>query len=187
MQDLELEKSYWGLCTNTVNDEIKHFTYGRLMGLELDFVWFNNVQYKNILDIGGGPAGMLLKVCNLKEGRVYDPIEWPKWVHDRYKTINTMLVCCPGEIVNETGWDEVWIYNTLQHVENPEKIIQNAKCAAKVLRIFEWIDILPHAGHPHMLTQENLERWIGQKGNVTTLTGENECYGKCFHGVFSLM
>jgi hypothetical protein len=37
-----------------------------------------------------------------------------------------------------------------------------------------------------MLTQENLEKWIGQKGQVTELTGENGCYGKCFYGCFNV-
>ena len=74
----------------------------------------------------------------------------------------------------------------MQHSENPKKIIQNAKRAAKVLRIFEWIDIPAHEGHPHMLTQQNLEKWIGQAGKVTELTGQNGCYGKCFYGNFVL-
>ena len=74
----------------------------------------------------------------------------------------------------------------MQHCEDPEKIISNAKKAGKLLRIFEWIDIPPHEGHPHMLTQENLEKWIGQKGHTTELNGVNGCYGKAFYGWFNV-
>ena len=58
--------------------------------------------------------------------------------------------------------------------------------AGKVLRLFEWIDIPAHEGHPHMLTKENLEMWIGQEGKTKVLDGENGCYGKCFYGAFNI-
>jgi hypothetical protein len=34
-----------------------------------------------------------------------------------------------------------------------------------------------------MITQENLEKWIGEKGNVAYIN-ENGATGKCFYGVF---
>ncbi len=33
MQDFAFEKSYWGDCCNTFEEDIKHYTYARLMGL----------------------------------------------------------------------------------------------------------------------------------------------------------
>jgi hypothetical protein len=154
------------------------------MGLERHGYSFN-VHNKRILDIGGGPTSILLKCFNLKEGKVVDPIQYPKWTVDRYSIKNIKVQVDVGENVEEESWDEVWIYNCLQHTIDPEKIINNAKRSAKVLRIFEWIDIPPHEGHPHELKETTLNSWISQKGSVVQLA-ESGCYGKSYYGAFNL-
>lgn len=145
---------------------------------------FNKTQ--KILDIGGGPVSMLLKADKtyVTGSKVYDPATYPDWTIERYKNHGIEYVKKGGEQIDETGYDEVWIYNCLQHTEDPELIINNAKKAGKVLRIFEWVDIPQHLGHPQTLTQENLETWIGQKGEVKVLN-ENGCVGKAFYGTFN--
>jgi hypothetical protein len=90
----------------------------------------------------------------------------------------------PGEELKETGWDEVWIYNVLQHTVDPRLIIENAKRAAPVLRLFEWIDLPPHDGHPHMLTAPALRDWIGTESGAVTELAESGCFGRAFSGVF---
>jgi hypothetical protein len=187
MDDYEFERNFWGDCCNTFGEDQKHFIYGNLMGLIGDKYQFAyNVNNKRILDIGGGPTSMLLKTDNLKEGKVCDPIEYPQWTKDRYsyKNISVDVIC--GEDINESGWDEVWMYNVLEHTIDPEMVVKKAMAAGKVFRIFEWIDIPPHEGHPHMITQEQLEKWIGQEGKIKVLDGENGCFGKCFYGVFNI-
>jgi hypothetical protein len=182
--DYEFEKDYWGDCCNTFDEDQKHYVYAKLMGLERDHYSFN-VHGARILDIGGGPSSMLLQTKNLKAGKVVDPIAYPKWTADRYKIKNIEVQVGPGEEIDEKDWDEVWIYNCLQHAIDPEKIINLAKKSAKVLRFFEWIDIPAHDGHPHELTEANLDKWIGHKGFVTQLA-EQGCYGKAYYGAFIL-
>lgn len=182
IEDYEFEKDYWGDCCNTFDEDQKHYVYGRLMGLQQEHYSFK-VGNKRILDIGGGPTSMLLKCKDLKEGKVIDPIQYPKWTMMRYLAKNINLEIIPGEDCIEYGWDEVWIYNCMQHAIDPGKIISNAKQAAPILRLFEWIDIPAHDGHPHELTEASLNEWIGQKGNVITLA-ESGCYGKAYYGVF---
>ena len=183
--DLEFEKQFWGDCCNTFGEDQKHYIYAHLMGLTGNYFSID-AQNKKILDIGGGPSSILLKTYNLAKGKVCDPIDYPQWTKDRYLFKNIDVQVIGGEHIVETGWDEVWIYNVMQHCEDPEKIIFNALKSAKILRIFEWIDIPAHEGHPHMLTQKLLENWIGQKGNTKQLNGENGCHGKCFYGNFQL-
>lgn len=183
MVDYDFEMEFWGDCTNTFGEDQKHFIYGNLMGLTGQLFSYD-VGNKRILDIGGGPTSMLLKTYNLKEGLVCDPIDYPQWTKDRYSIKNISVKVISGEHVNESGWDEVWIYNVLQHSEDPQKIIDNAKKSAPILRIFEWIDIPAHEGHPHMLTEENLNDWIGGIGQTTMLDGQNGCYGRAYYGVF---
>ena len=183
MEDYEFEKDYWGNCCNTFDEDQKHYIYGKLMGLHREHYSFN-VFNKSILDIGGGPTSMLLKTINLKKGKVVDPIEYPEWTLMRYAFHNIDVDIKPGEEVVERGWDEVWIYNCMQHAIDPGKIIANAKAAAPTLRLFEWIDIPAHDGHPHELTEKNLNEWIGARGMITTLS-ESGCYGRAYYGVFT--
>lgn len=182
--DYEFEKEYWGDCCNTFDEDQKHYVYGELMGLQRNHYSFY-VGEKRILDIGGGPSSMLLKVADLKEGLVVDPIKYPKWTTARYKMKNIKVNVDVGENVDESGWDEVWIYNCMQHAIDPQKIIDNAKRAAPVLRLFEWVDIPAHDGHPHELTEQNLNEWIGQKGKTIHLA-KSGCFGKAYYGVFNV-
>ena len=185
MNDYEFEKDYWGNCCNTFDEDQKHYVYGRLMGLHREHYSFD-VFGKSILDIGGGPTSMLLKCNNLAKGKVVDPIKYPNWTMLRYLEKNIEVEVELGENLNELNdsWDEVWIYNCLQHTKDPKKIIQKAIKSSKVLRFFEWIDIPAHDGHPHELTEKNLNEWIGSRGMTTTLS-ESGCYGKAYYGVFT--
>ncbi len=189
--DLTFETSFWGDCCNTYEEETKHFVYAKLMGL----VWQGGGQQlgnygwnaggKRVLDIGGGPTSMLLRCTGLGPSHVCDPILFPDWVRSRYDVRSITLERISGEDIAVVGYDECWIYNVLQHTVDPERVIQNARKAAPILRIFEWIDIPAYEGHPHMLTAEKLDAWVGSKGYVTTLNGESGCFGKCWSGVFA--
>jgi hypothetical protein len=177
------EKEYWGNCANTFDEDQKHYVYARFM--ELTRVHYSfDVKGKRILDIGGGPSSMLLKCINLTEGKVCDPLQYPDWTKLRYAGHNINVQVIAGEEIDEEGWDEVWIYNCLQHVDSVERIINNAKRAAPILRMFEWIDIPPHPGHPQMLTKQYLDDLIALPGSNTTSLGENGCYGTAYYGVF---
>jgi glycosyltransferase involved in cell wall biosynthesis len=184
--ELIWEQRWWGDCKDTAGEEEKQKIYAKYMGLNLNeqnnFI-VNGVNKIKVIDIGGGPVSMMLKTPQILEGKVYDPSTYPDWTIERYKEHNITYVKLGGEQVNEEEYDEVWIYNCLQHTQDPELIIQNAKRAAKTLRIFEWLDTPQEIGHPQILTQENLEKWIGQKGNVSYIN-ENGATGKCFYGEF---
>ena len=181
--DHKFEIEYWGDCANTFDEDQKHFVYARFMEIPQSHYSFD-AQNKRILDIGGGPSSMLLKCKNLAEGKVCDPIDYPEWTKLRYAGHNISVNVQPGETVDEEGWDEVWIYNCLQHVESVERIINNAKRAAPVLRMFEWIDIPAHDGHPFELTKDMLDSIIALPGSGTVTLRESGCYGKAYYGVF---
>jgi glycosyltransferase involved in cell wall biosynthesis len=178
----DFEKSFWGDCTNTNAEEVKQFVYARLMGLAIGYHCFG-VPVSKIADIGGGPTSMLLKCGNVSGSVVVDPLGYPDWVVDRYAAKGIQYVQSRGEDWEGEGFDEVWIYNCLQHTDDPEKIIKNALKAAPVLRIFEWIDFPPHPGHPQELKKQKLEEWIGKIGSTCTLN-ESGCFGNAFYGVF---
>ena len=124
---------------------------------------------------------------------VVDPCKYPDWVGQRYATAGIKYHQKNGEDVNVTMgvFDEVWIYNVLQHTMEPDKIIRNARAVAPILRIFEVIDIPPCPGHPHELKAHKLTEWINegqetvQHGTVEVLQRENALYGTYFYGVFN--
>ena len=123
-EDQEFERKWWGTCQNTYGEETKQLVYARLMGLvtshDGNSPYSIDVQEKSILDIGGGPSSLLLKCRNLGYGMVVDPCVYPAWVHQRYAEANIAFLQMAGEeFVAEDQFDEVWIYNVLQHVENP--------------------------------------------------------------------
>lgn len=179
------EISYWGNCCNTFDEEQKQFVYAEHMGIERQHFSFD-AKGRGILDIGGGPTSMLLKSINLCYGLVADPLmmSYPEWVRNRYSIRGLAVLGLRGEdLIFNMPVDEVWIYNVLQHTDEPEKIIGNALRIGKRLRIFEWINIPPHDGHPHELRQEDLDSWIGSKGSVEVLN-DRGCVGTAYFGNF---
>lgn len=186
------ETSWWGDCTNTLGEELKQLTYARRMGLEMHHdgrsPYNIDMDGGTVMDIGGGPVSLLLKCTNLKTGVVADPLKVPTWVIDRYRAAGIIFVNMAGEnlklAIGSDVFDEVWIYNCLQHTQNPKQIIDYARSAGEIVRIFEWLETAVNVGHPHSFTAEQLDEWLDGHGRVEQLNGENNCYGKCYYGVF---
>lgn len=182
--DQSWEANWWGNCLNIYGEETKQRRYAKCMGLQelsnSQFSFYYDIKDKTILDIGGGPSSLLLKCINIGYGCVVDPIEWPHWTLARYEFADIDFVLGKGEDVNETGYDEVWIYNVLQHVVDPGLIIENAKRAGKIIRLFEWLEIGEAPGHPHNLLEEQMNEWLGGVGKVNADVPR----GKEYYGVF---
>ena len=178
----EWESNWWGDCLDTVGEEIKQRTYNRLMGLD---ILQYDLQKKSVLDIGGGPVSLLLKYTNRDYCLVVDPLKVPEWVKLRYKESGIDFVNVPAEriLYLPEKFDECWIYNCLQHVEDPQKIIKLAQDSCNTIRIFEWIDTPITAGHIHTLRRTALNKWLDGEGKVEEIN-ENGCIGTCYYGVF---
>jgi len=197
----EWERQWWGDCTNTFAEEAKQITYAHRMGLvnETDGGhWpLYNLRGMSVLDIGGGPTSMLLKTHGRGQCVVADPCPYPQWVHARYLVAGIGYRQIAGEelldptasdnLVDHKKFDEAWIYNVLQHTDDPKLIIKNARALANRVRIFEWIDIPPHPGHPHELKERTLNEWLGGVGTVEDMRvrPENGCNAIAFYGVFT--
>jgi hypothetical protein len=179
----DFERDWWGDCTNTYGEETKQLVYARLMGMRFQDAGGPGPQFdlfgRSVLDLGGGPSSLLLKTVNAGQRTVVDPLEIPKWVYKRYMTAGIKLCRMHAEVFRtDPGiYDEVWIYNTLQHVDDPEQVLWTARKAAPFLRLFEWIDVPAHEGHPHELSQESLDLWIGDVGELWPLDGQGGCKG----------
>lgn len=175
------------MCTNTFYEEEKQFIYASKMGIEKYATPETPHNFKNhgeILDIGGGETSMLLKVEKPENCFVVDPLAYPPWVVARYQYRSIKFIQEKAEDFKLGGFDEIWIYNTLQHTENPELICKNALQLGKIVRVFEWVDTGVGAGHIHNLTEENLNKWLGGQGKVEVLKDGICAGGKAYFGVF---
>ena len=187
----EWEQSWWGNCINTFYEEEKQLVYADKMGLErcgndkTPYVY--DLHGISVLDIGGGVCSILLKCINIKRGVVIDPLSMPEWVIDRYTHKNIVFDNIKGEDIekepNGNTFDEVWVYNVLQHTENPKKVVENAKAIGKTIRIFEWIDTPINEGHIHTLRENDLNDWLGGFGKVEMMN-YRPARGKAYYGVF---
>ena len=186
-EDQKWEAAYWGDCRNTLIEELKQLSYFKRLGFKetgmSHWRFTFDMEGKSVIDVGGGPASFLLKCVNVK-GTVADPLPYPLWVGERYQAAGIHFFPVKGEDLKDSGhYDEVWIYNVLQHVEDPQKVVDNARRYGKLLRFFDWLDTPPHEGHPHTLTKELLDGWLGASG-TTEIIDENDARGLCYYGVF---
>lgn len=185
------ERAWWGDCVNTYGEETKQLSYAHRMGLQIvddgTGRWpVYDLAGQSVLDLGGGPASMLLKTINGGDLLVVDPQEPPEWVLDRYSSRDIEYFSQPAEqegALPPSSFDECWVYNVLQHVQDPAQVLKVARASAKLVRIFEWVDSEPHMGHPHKLTWPWLAEQLGGNGQVE-LMNENGCNGWAFYGVF---
>jgi hypothetical protein len=185
----KFEKDWWSGCFTTFGEEAKQISYAYRMGLEVVPVYGGHwpvydLEGKNVVDIGGGPVSMLLKCINRGSCAVVDPCPYPEWVAARYTEAGITVLRIPAEdFMPASSYDEAWIYNCAQHVENPEWIFRRMREYAKVIRVFEWIETPPTLGHPHTLHAADLDEWLGGRGTIENIN-ENGAYGKCYYGQF---
>jgi hypothetical protein len=107
-------------------------------------------------------VSLLLKSVGWDRGLVVDPGDYPAWVAARYTTAHVEVAPIPAEV-----WlsgpnlepDEVWIYNTLQHVLDPEFIVRESVKLAPVVRIFEWVGFEMNDCHIHSLDPGLITSW----------------------------
>lgn len=147
------EKNWWMTARNQHPVEIEKNKYvAKLLNID------EGLPDRTVIDIGCGPLSMLLRVP-VKEGYALDPLFFDD-LEAAYFQKGIKRLVKPAEELNikDGKFDEAWIYNCLQHVKDPTKILQNAIAVADRVRIFEWTHIPPYEGHLHMLTPELLSK-----------------------------
>ena len=184
------EKDWHGNCVNSLNEEQKQLVYAEKMGLVRTPT--NKTPYTfdlkgiSVIDVGAGPYSLLLKCVNFKKAIAIDPLmdKFPQWILKRYDALKIIPVKASGEKLDGvTKVDEIWIYNVLQHVTDPKKVIDGMKKIAKTIRLFEWINTGTNIGHLHNLTKKRLDRWLGGEGKSEQLN-QSGCIGRAYFGVF---
>lgn len=190
------ESEWWSDCTNTFIEETKHLKVMKRIGLNASVrnahLWYD-LQGKSILDLGGGVVSILLKCENRGANcSVVDPIlsKAPNWVIERYNTARIATIGVPAEeyaFEKVSGvFNEVWLYNVLQHTQDPAKILKGIKSLSPItIRIHEWLNTLPHKGHPQTITKEMIDKYLDI--DLKVANGDpSEGYSFVGYGVYSI-
>lgn len=123
--------------------------YFEYLGIDKD------LQGKNIIEIGPADFPALAYCRNLGECAVIEPMP-----SENLKLSGLKIITDVAEDV-EYEADEVWLMNVLQHVIDPNKIVERAKRQSKVVRFFEPINYGVDVCHPWNLTLEMFKGWFG--------------------------
>jgi SAM-dependent methyltransferase len=193
----EEELSFWNTPGAEFGEQIKQLTYAKY--LKLDFIHDGSSPYVinktglKIVDIGGGPVSLLLKTSAARKV-VADPCDFPNWVYKRYEHNNVYPIKIGGEeldkYITREDFDEVWLYNVLQHTQDPYKIFKNAYDALKpggTFRFLDWVDTPTNTAHPISLSHEQLKAELAKYYNqplLKTNINENGAVGTIAYGVF---
>lgn len=152
------EVNHWNIVTSSeelTKQEDGYYRHAKVMALEED-----NPSKITVIDIGGGPLSLTLH-HDLLYCLVVDPIPVTGKFLKKYTERNTLFEEDTAEHYLENyNWlpfDEVWMYNCLQHVIDPEYILDNLYKVGKVLRISEPTNTPTNDMHPHTFTPNWLE------------------------------
>lgn len=146
------ERNWWLTYQNLHQFEMqKSDAVARWLGIR-------DMPSTSVVDVGCGPFSLLQRFA-VSVGCAVDPIDYGP-LEQGYVTTGIRRLICRGEELTThlagQQFDEAWIYNCLQHVEDPVEILRQAMQVAHKVRLFEWINIPPYQGHLHMLTEELL-------------------------------
>lgn len=133
---------------------------------------------QTIVEVGCGPYPATSFVVNV-EPIVIEPLRFPQL----YKMAGAQWITEPFEDAQIDTADEVWLFNALQHVRDPELVVSKAKETAPTVRFFEPIDYPTCVYHPHTFTESDFVRWFGgsvkrYRGGTVAGFHESDCaYG----------
>lgn len=141
---------------------------------------------KTIIEIGCADVPALYYCKGFARGIVVEPMPSDILIElARCTDPFLQIVTLPAEHFDFPECDEIWLFNVLQHVIDPDVIINKAKAAAKVIRFFEPINDHIDVCHLHSFTLDYFKGHFGDcvihyedhKGRVQGFH-EHECaYG----------
>jgi ubiquinone/menaquinone biosynthesis C-methylase UbiE len=158
-----LEKRYWLSFLKESGSSDEKWLNVVAKYFELDNVDFSGLS---LVDIGSGPIGILTKL-KAKERIAVDPL------HIQSVDNSIRRIFSPGEEIPLTPntADCVFLYNVLQHVYSPEKVLKEGTRILKeggTFYVLEQLNIPTSPGHQNTLTLKLFTDWVS-KNNLEVL------------------
>lgn len=147
------ERSYWYAADPVEqkrrrDEEAAHrLWYRGLLGITSEAV-----DGRDVLDIGGGPCPIVAdQSLSLGTRVVVDPMDVDETIDPTPP--NVVRIKKYAETLSlSVKFDEVWVYNVLQHVTSPSLVVETVqRHAAHTVRWFEWINTPLSVVHPHSI------------------------------------
>jgi len=198
------ESEYWQIFTAEAETLKQQEQYMEALYIKHDYYHAPdtslNMSNLKALDVGGGPVSILLRTNKLRGnqhsgidvGVVIDPLIITEHQKLRYKYYGLNFIQDQAENINkyflEKGYfDECFIYNCLQHVENPLKILDRISFVSKKIRIAEPLYIPKDKLHIHTFDENYFNNYFTSDKYQTEYLAIQQI-GSCNHyvGIFSV-
>ena len=192
---MRIDIDRWNLAQDTEfshHQDLSLEAYSRaslVIAKYLEFDYKTDFKDKVIVEVGAGPRGsILLTEGNFKRGIVVEPLidRWPAEIREDYEKIGVEIIAAPYEDLEiDEQIDETWFFNVVQHVLDPKEQLEIAKKTSKVVRVFESVNSLTDAAHPHFITQQTFTDVLGDFGKVFQGGSEKGFHSAdCYYGTW---
>lgn len=139
---------------------------------------------KIIMEIGCADVPALMFCSGYKPSYIIEPMPSPILL-ELTKELPITILVAPAEDTVFPLVDELWLFNVLQHVIDPDVIINKCKEAASTIRFFEPINDHIDVCHLHTFTLEYFQKYFGtctkhyedHKGRVKNFHEHEAAYG----------
>jgi hypothetical protein len=151
----------------------------RYLGMEFD------QKGKYIIEVGCG-AFPAVSFCDNVKPTIVEPLRFPQLAKYAEES-DAEWIGFPLEDINTYSFwefDELWMFNCIQHVRDPELFIEKCKELATTIRFFEPVDYPTCVYHPHTFNQADFERWFGDCVKRYTDRLEQFFDGDCVYGTW---
>ena len=151
--------------------------YFRYLKINLDL---NN---KTILEIGPARVSALLYCNNYGPSFIVEPTKYDDtehlYINKDITFIRDLYEDCESPIV-----DEIWLFNVLQHIQDPDLFIDKCKKSAKTIKFFEPINTPIETHHPHSFTFDDYVKYFGNSVKLYKGSTEKFHTADCVYGIY---
>jgi len=143
----------------------------------------------NVIEVGPADFPALAHCKNWGTAIIVEPMP-SEILENTCKEQNITLVtkpfedCIPLDFGAWEGTTEVWLFNVLQHVIDPNLFIGVAKTFADRIRFFEPIDQPITEYHPHSYSLKDFQSWFGQVNLYAGKSVEGFHEADCVYGLW---
>jgi hypothetical protein len=169
-----------------VNNEESYANYKGAYKYYFKYLDINSdLKGKSIIEIGPAKFAGLLYCENYDKSYIVEPTPYDN-IDSYYEGKNLEFIRELYEDCDSPKVDEVWIFNLMQHVKNPDELIEKAKKYAKVIRFFEPIDLPTNLEHPFTFSADDYRKYFGDSVKIYSSIGEPNFHGAtCVYGVYN--
>lgn len=186
-----IDKKRWELAQKEeklhhINEDIKEALkkwesiydfYFRYLDVNLDLAG------KTVLEIGPARISALLYCNNYGPSFIVEPTRYEDSEH-LYDEKQISFIREIYEDCDSPKVDEIWLFNVLQHIVDPDLFIEKCKKNSKVIKFFEPINTPIEVHHPHSFSFDDYVKYFDK--SVKLYVGSTETFhtADCVYGVY---